>query len=504
MWPFKPKEKKQKRMYAGARNSRLSLSASSTSADAELYVSLRSLRDKSRALVRDIPTAKRAKAIVVNNVIGRGVGMQAQVRATRGGATVKRINDGIERAWSEWSRADYCHTGGTLHFSDLERLVMGEVFEAGECFIRIHPTPFGGSRVPMALEVIEADRIADDHEIQAPPSGKVVMGVEVDQYDRPLAYYIHKGHPSAIRLQGRTIDGIMRVPADQIIHLKLIDRWPQVRGVPAMHAALGRMHQLSEYENAALVAARIGASAVGFFEPTEFFEGAEGDEDEAGNESTTVEAGQFKRLPPGYKLSTWDPDYPHANYDPFTRAALRSIASAVGVSYESLSRDYSQSNYSSSRLALLDDRDLWRTLQAWWTRSFREPLHREWMRQAVLSGAIPEVDRGQYAIDPSRFESVRWKPRGWSWVDPTKEVAAFKEAERAGYMTKSDIIAATNGGADLEDVIAARRAELDALEAAGLATDTTNEADVSVMPEPEPEPESIEDEDGRGLEVVKL
>ena len=44
------------------------------------------------------------------------------------------------------------------------------------------------------------------------------------------------------------------------------------------------------------------------------------------------------------------------------------LAAGCGPSYESLSRDYSQSNYSSSRLSLLDDRDLWRVLQQWWLR----------------------------------------------------------------------------------------------------------------------------------------
>ncbi|MGA0920517.1 MAG: phage portal protein, partial [Gemmatimonadaceae bacterium] len=36
------------------------------------------------------------------------------------------------------------------------------------------------------------------------------------------------------------------------------------------------------------------------------------------------------------------------------------MASGIGVSYESISRDYSQSNYSSSRLALLEDHDLYK------------------------------------------------------------------------------------------------------------------------------------------------
>jgi lambda family phage portal protein len=481
----------RRRMYGGAKAGRLMFSASESSADAELYTSLKQLRARSRALVRDVVYAKRAKQVVINNVIGQGVGLQGKVKRLRGERLLVQVNAGIERAWLEWSRPENCHTGGALHFSDLERLALGEVFEAGEVFLRLHPSAFGDSAVPLVIELIEAERIADDQQISSPTGAKISMGIEHDEYGRPSAYYVHKNHPNDLRPGMRSArDEIMRIPAEQVVHLRLIDRWPQTRGVPGLHAAINRLNQLGEYENAALVAARIGASKVGFFESTEFADDTIADDQEAdGTPSTRVEPGEFTQLPYGYKFTGWDPNYPTDAFDPFTRACLRGIAAGVGVSYESLSRDYSQSNYSSSRLALLDDRDLWRVLQAWWCRTFREPLHRVWLRQAVLAGAIQEIDRSAYLADVARFAAVAFKPRGWGWVDPTKEVAAYKEAERAGYTTKADIIAATGGGADLEDVIDGRRRELDLLAEAGIATDTTEQV-ASVPPD-----ESVTDSD---------
>jgi capsid protein len=79
------------------------------------------------------------------------------------------VNDAIEEAFAEWSCAEYCHTGGTLHFADFERALMGQVFEAGEVFVRKHPRAFGGSPVPFALELIEAERIADEFMQPVPP-----------------------------------------------------------------------------------------------------------------------------------------------------------------------------------------------------------------------------------------------------------------------------------------------------------------------------------------------
>src|SRR3989304_10465893 len=136
-WLSPPKKPAtQKRMYAAANAARLSLwGQSNTSADSELKTSLRTLRTKSRALVRDASYAKRAKVIIVNNIVGMGIGLQAQVGTIRGELN-KRINDDIEAAWDIWTDKNNCHTGGTLHFNDMERMAMGQVFEAGEVFIR--------------------------------------------------------------------------------------------------------------------------------------------------------------------------------------------------------------------------------------------------------------------------------------------------------------------------------------------------------------------------------
>ncbi len=491
-----PKAKTGQRLYSGAKGGRLMFTASAGSSDSELYSSLPILRNRSRALCRDNVYAKRACMVVVNNVIGMGVGVQAQVMNQRG-RLLNDINDAIEKTWKEWSRADTCHTGGALHFSDFERAAMSEVFQAGEVFIRKHRRPFGAGTIPLALELIEPERLADDFEIKSTNGRPIMMGIEHDEFNRPLAYYFHKQHPNTMRLTpGKQLDEIVRVEAADIIHLKLTDRWPQMRGVPALHAAISRLNQLGEFEEAAVISARIGASKVGFFENPEGDQGINDGEEADGTPNMTVEAGEFTQLPPGYKFSSWDPTYPNETFDPFTRAALRGIAAGVGVSYESLSRDYSQSNYSSSRLALLDDRDTWRVLQAWWMRSFRDPLHREFMQAAVFVRAIAPIDIQDYGANRAKFEAVKFKPRGWGWVDPAKEVKAYKEAELAGYITKTDIIAATAGGLDIEDVIATRRRELDMLEENDITTDTTSPPVEIMAPQPAPEvPEVPEEED---------
>lgn len=502
------------RQYAAARTSRLHAwgTTGNASADSELSLSLTQLRSRSRKLMRDAPYAKRARGIVVNNVVGSGVGLQAQVYTTRG-ERHDRINEEIEAAHRLWSKAESCHTGGTLHFADLERMAMAQVFDAGEVLVRIHRSKFGPSQVPLALELIEAERLADEfsnpHPSPTNSRADVRLGVEVDTFGRPLAYWIRERHPGELR---NTVDATVRlerVPASEIIHLRTLDRWPQTRGEPWLHAVIAKLDNMDEYSAAELTAARMGANFFATLESDSDSPLSTTSEASTGAREMNIEPGVIEQLDPGEKLAFHTPNRPNVALDPFLRYMLREVAAGVGCSYESLSRDYSQSNYSSSRLALLDDRDLWRVLQQWWARSFRQPLFEQWLQAAVLSRAIKSITVEAYALDPEKFHAVTWKFRGWSWVDPVKEVGAYKEAIRAGLTSATRVIAMTADGADIEDIIAERKREDELFDAAGIEVDTAPEEPQSVAApartpaDPESDAEG-DDQSDKPARVVKM
>jgi len=506
--------KQQQRMYYSAKSSRLTagFSSSDTSADSELSTSLQILRARSRQLVRDAPYAGRAQSIVVNNVIGGGIGLQAQVKKLDG-ALFDKVNDEIEEAHLEWSRATNCHMGGELSLFDIERWAIAQLFEAGECLIRMHPVRVGQSTIPLALEVIESERLADLWNGPTPPrprdpSAQIRMGVEVDAYQRPQAYWIRSRHPGDFSVglaNPAQRDTVERVPASDLFHVKLITRWPQTRGVPAMHAVIRKLQDLDEYSGAELTAAKSAANYLGTVETSDpnspLIE-----QTADGYSEMQLEQATLYRLAPGEHLNYITPNRPNAAMPDFIRACLREFAAGVGCSYESISKDYSQSNYSSSRLALLDDRDGWRTLQQWWIRTFREPLYRRWLNWAVASGTVASIPQTSYWLDLSRYQAVRFKPRGWSWIDPTKEVEAAKQAVMAGFTTVSDVISANGDGKDIEDIVETREAELEMMREAGLSFDT------EVKPEPAaseprqnaPQPASEDDGTQEDQQVVRL
>jgi len=108
-------------------------------------------------------------------------------------------------------------------------------------------------------------------------------------------------------------------------------------------------------------------------------------------------------------------------------------------------------------------------MQGWFIRNFRQEIHRDWLEAAVLAGELSFPD---FYTNQRKYRAVRFKPRGWSWIDPTKEVMAYRLAVRAGFMTVSDVIGLTSEHSDAEDVFLGRREELDMMADLDLVFDT--------------------------------
>jgi len=469
--PQSPAPRRGRRAYEGAMVSRLTSDwvTSSTSADAEIDSSLIRLRNRSRQLCRDSSYARQAMRAIASNVVGRGIRMQGRVMMLRGGGRLDQtVNGRIEQAWQTWSHADRCHVAGKLSLSEMLRLAIRSVAESGEVFVRIVPEAFGRSRVPLGLEIIEAD-YCDEGKTSGPDASgnEWRMGVKLNRWGRPIAYQFRTRHPGDV--SGSVGYAVAEVPADQIIHLFVSERPGQTRGTPWLASAIKRLHHLAGYEEAEVVRARATSSLMGFIQSPEGE--LQGDEVYDADRVSNFEPGVFKYLGPGETVEVPQLNSPGNQFEPFLRAMLRAVSAAIGCSYESISRDFSQTNYSSSRLALLEEREEWRTLQDWMVEHFLQPVFERWLAAAVGSGAL--ILPG-YEVAPERFEAVRWFPRGWAWVDPTKEVKAYEGAVRAGFKTQAQVVA--EGGGDLEDLLVARAAEVDRAEQLGLQF-TSNPAD---------------------------
>jgi lambda family phage portal protein len=143
---------------------------------------------------------------------------------------------------------------------------------------------------------------------------------------------------------------------------------------------------------------------------------------------------------------------------------LRGIASGLGVAYHSLTGDVGAANYSSARVALLEERDNWRKLQGWYTRAFHDRMFADWLDMAVLSGNLNIP-----VADPGRICAPRWYPRGWEWIDPQKDADASKAAIAGGFTTLQRVCA--EAGDDWEEVLEQRAKEQKRAKQLGLFLD---------------------------------
>ncbi len=458
----------RRRGFDGAMHNRLVADwvTTSNSMDAEIRKDLGKLRDRSRDLARNNDYARNAIRVITNNVVGQGITMQAAVKMRRGNKMDDATNTAIEAAWANWKKKLNCHTGGTLSFADIERQIMHAIVESGEVFVRKVNYTFGKSKIPLALEVIEADMLDHNLNITARNGNEIRMGVERNSWGRPVAYHFRRGHPGDYPFGAGAVSNEWKIiPANEIIHLFKQDRPGQTRGVPWLASAIMRLHHLGGYTEAEVIAARAEACRMGFITSPE--EDALQDGTDDGQAVTSFEPGKIERLAPGEQYTESKPNRPGGQFEPFVRAMLRSMAAGIGVSYATLSRDYSDTNYSSSRLALLDDRDNWRVLQSWLIENFHKPVFEEWLNLAELAG---ELSLPGYNLNPEPYRAVRWIPRGWQWVDPVKEITAYKEAVRCGFTTQADVIA--QGGGDIEDVFQQRQRELEMATDMDLVFDT--------------------------------
>lgn len=429
------------RSYAGAEPSRVSANRSpkNNPADQELLGPFGAdrLRAWARDLVRNNSYAWGVVDTIVSSVVGCGIKAQSTFETTEGD-DVESINDKRDSVWQEW--CEVCDINGQYTLEEIQALAQREMVEAGEVLIRKIQTPRNEYRgiyrpVPLALELIEADRLASDQDQFGMRSAlangnRIIRGVEVDDLGRPVAYWIYKDHP----LQPYTVDRKPeRVPANEIMHLFRRDRVGQTRGCSWFAPALSWIRDLGTYVDNELQASAVSSCFTmaiktetpigGLHDP----DGGRGT-DSAGNNIDYMEPGAIFRLAPGESIEGINPGRPNSGAEPWIALILRGIAVGTGLSYETVARDYSNTSYSSSRTSQLEDRRRFRCWQQYLIRHFLQPTWDAFCDAAAISGV--ELFPTSEALLTNRRAAapVEWQTPEWEWVDPQSEQASAKDA----------------------------------------------------------------------------
>lgn len=412
------------------------------SANQETAVDLITLRARARHMVRNNSYAQKAIKVIANNTVGTGIIPQPMSASA---AKVKKF----KQLWNAWANSTSCDYNGRLTLYGLQRLAIRSVAESGECIILKRRT----GPLKLQLQLLEADFLDHGKDVrELSGGGYITQGVEFDRSGVIVGYWIFDKHPGEFGNYNST-----RRKAEDVIHVYEQLRPGQVRGVPFGVSALLRLKDFDDYEDAEVVRQKIAACFAAFVQ----------DADPASATSTSndddilerLEPGVIEHLPPGKEITFASPPTTN-NYNDFSRKILQGIAAGYGISYEAMTGDLSNVNFSSGRMGWLE---MHRQISDWqWNMLI--PLFCEgalgWFYD--VTGISTGFNKGDLY--------VMWTPPRREMIDPVKETTAISAQVRNGFMSWSEAV--REQGYEPDQVIEEMASDSKKFDANGLVLDS--------------------------------
>jgi len=452
----------RERSFQMARHTRLTSSWTKRTAygdaNQQIYADHLALLARAREQSINNGYAKRFYRLLKQNVVG-SQGVQLMSKAVAADGKPDRVTRKlIELEWWKWCKRGNCDVTRTYSFWQFQRLWLETLARDGEVMVRIvrnYPNRWG-----FALQILEVDRLDVTLNQELSNGNRIRMGVERDAWEAPVAYWLLKAHPGDT-YQVPAEEKYERIPVSECRHS--FDPWRphQSRGFTWTHASALDLHHLGEYRNSEMVAAERGAKITGVYEQNaEFIEEPEEGED-PGEIDEVVEAGSSKLLPYGVTWKPYNNTHPATNFAPFIKAGLRGVAAGFGPNYNKLAHDLEGVSFSSMRSGEQDDRDFYRDVQQLLITELLEMAGDCWLDMALLKGVINLPPRNFHL-----YGELSWAPRGWDWVDPSKDSKAATESIANRTKTRGDYIRQT--GRDPDEVFAEMAEEEERLRELGL------------------------------------
>lgn len=431
--------------YEGGERSRLRKFRTDTQSANQLVSSKAAdVRAQARYLERNHDIARGILRTMVNNIVGsEGVTVEFQPRKADGTIHVDYAKK-LTELWRDWQRKpEVTHV---FSFSRVQRLMARTWLRDGEAFAQqlIGPVPTlqHGTIVPYSLELLEPDMIPLDYEDAA---RNIYQGIERNAWGRRLAAHVWKINPLE-STSFPTAGSLKRVSWDNMLHLALIDRIGQMRGVSEFASIITRLEDIKDYEESERVAAKIAAML------TAYVKRQAPDGDGYTGPATDAEGNPVPRelrlapgtiidsLAVGEEIGLIDSNRPNPNLVTFRAGQLRAAAAGVGASFSSISKQY-DGTFSAQRQELVEQWVNYATLTDEFVCQWIQPVVEQFILVAHLSGAaVIPAD-----VKPGAHDDVLYIGQAMPWIDPMKEANAFVELAKAGFISEPEVIRRRGG-----------------------------------------------------------
>lgn len=410
---------------------------------------LQTIRNRSRDAGRNEWSGASSSRVMTTNLVGTGIVCRPRTKVKRTKARLVALWD----AWCEVADAD-----GVLDFAGLQVLATRTWFQAGEVFARIRQRRlYDGLPVPMQVQLLEPDLVPifDADSWNGMTRGnRIRQGIEFDRIGRRVAYWMYREHPGDNVTGGVSMTDLVRVPADQVMHIYLPNRPGQLRGVPESAPILAKLRSVMDFDDAVLTRQQIANLFTMFIErpmPTGADAGIDPltgktiQYDANGAPMAALEPGISQELLPGEKATFSDPPDAGANYTDFIRAQNLGIAAGQGTPYELMTGDIRDVSDRTLRVVINEFRRYCEQLQ--WTLiipKLCKPVRSAFAQAGLLAGALTEKEAGEAVL-------CDWTPQGWQYIHPVQDVQGKQAEVEAGFRSRSSVIAERGDDPDAVD-----------------------------------------------------
>lgn len=387
------------------------------------------VRARARDLERNSDIMNATVGAFTRNVYGRGFRLRAMTQD-------QDLNKQIEDAWERWCEPENCDVTGTQSFNSIMRMaVRRKKIDGG---ILILKTVTEGGYLQYKLQLVEVDELDETAVTPHQKENKVIGGIEYNAYNRPVGYYIKKYDYSGMESQNAVY-----VSAENVIFYMTKTRPSQLREMSDMAPTMTRIRNINEFLSAIAIKERILACFSVFIKkqtPASGIGARDSKINSAGKhdyQGKTVTPGLIQYLDPGDDVQAVNPSGQATDATNFTKQQLRMVGAGQGLSYETVSRDMSETNYSSARQGIIED-DLTYAEDENAVVEVMDSIFRTFMAFLVLEG---KVDIRDFWSNPQSYTRHKWIKAPKPWIDPVKEANANKIALQTGQKTWADITA---------------------------------------------------------------
>lgn len=207
-------------------------------------------RDRMRARARDAErNSDIANGILLayqRNVVGRGFNLQARTEDDT-------FNKAAEKLWRHWSKPENCDLTGQQSLREMLNMITQRTQVDGG--IVIVKTYVQDKKYPFKVQIREVDDIDAMGRMEADNGNVICNGIELDQYNRPVAYYLKETDPN-----GFSDYKVTRVEADRIIYFWQRRRPTEYREISRLARTLPRIRDTDDYLDTVSFAHKIAAS----------------------------------------------------------------------------------------------------------------------------------------------------------------------------------------------------------------------------------------------------